>query len=279
MSASSPSIPRDTVVHWLGRLTLEGIRELGSLTLFSLDMAVWLLTRRWRRSVLLTCLHQVGVESIPVVLTTGAFIGMVMAVQSYDQLRYMRLETNLGAVINISLIKELAPVLAATMLAGRVGCSMAAELGTMKITEQIDALRVLGANPMHYLVVPRFVACVVMVPLLTVLADAAGVLGGWFFSTQVCGVNSHHYWQHTEDFINWFDLTGGLIKSIFFGGALAVVACHQGFACRAGAGGGGRAATQAFVYGFVAILVLDFLLGILLNAIYPLLNLMSTSMY
>lgn len=278
MATVEEKVPRLTLVHHLGALAVSAVREAGQLSLFSFDMLVWLVTRRWRRSVLVASLYQIGVESIPVVLTTGAFIGMVMAVQSYDQLRYMHLETNLGAVINISLVKELGPVLAATMLAGRVGCAMAAELGTMKITEQIDALRVLGANPMQYLVVPRFIACVIMVPTLTVLADTAGVLGGWFFSTQVCGVDSHHYWQHTEDYINWFDLVGGIVKAVFFGGATALVACQRGFACTAGAEGVGQAATQAFVYGFVAILAIDFFLGILLNAMYPLVGLMSTGL-
>ncbi|RPI90779.1 MAG: ABC transporter permease [Planctomycetaceae bacterium] len=278
MATADNTADRPLLIRQLGAVALSAIRESGEMSLFAFDMLIWLVTRRWRRSVLVACLYQIGVESIPVVLTTGAFIGMVMAVQSYDQLRYMHLETNLGAVINISLVKELGPVLAATMLAGRVGCAMAAELGTMKITEQIDALRVLGANPMQYLVVPRFIACVTMVPILTVLADAAGVTGGWFFSTQVCGVDSHHYWQHTEDYINWFDLLGGIVKSVFFGGATALVACQRGFACRAGAEGVGQAATQAFVYGFVAILAIDFFLGILLNAMYPLVGLMSTGL-
>ena len=277
MSSGPVVLERQTPIHRLGQITLAVVQDAGQLTLFTLDLLVWLLTHRWRRSVLVSALYQIGYESIPVVITTGAFIGMVMAVQSYDQLRYMHLETNLGAVINISLVKELGPVLAATMLAGRVGCAMAAELGTMKITEQIDALRVLGANPMHYLVVPRFVACVVMVPILTVLADAAGVVGGWYFATRVCGVDAHHYWTHTEEFINWFDFVGGIIKAFFFGGAISVVACQRGFACRAGAEGVGEAATQAFVYGFVAILVIDFFLGILLNALYPLTGLMTTT--
>ena len=205
MSSGPVVLERPDLIQRLGQLTLAFVQDTGQLALFTCELLVWLLTHRWRRSVLVSALYQIGYESIPVVITTGGFIGMVMAVQSYDQLRYMHLETNLGAVINISLVKELGPVLAATMLAGRVGCAMAAELGTMKITEQIDALRVLGANPMHYLVVPRFVASVVMVPILTVLADAAGVLGGWFFATRVCGVDGHHYWTHTEEFINWFD--------------------------------------------------------------------------
>ena len=277
MSSGPVVLERPDLIQRLGQLTLAFVQDTGQLALFTCELLVWLLTHRWRRSVLVSALYQIGYESIPGVITTGGFIGMVMAVQSYDQLRYMHLETNLGAVINISLVKELGPVLAATMLAGRVGCAMAAELGTMKITEQIDALRVLGANPMHYLVVPRFVASVVMVPILTVLADAAGVLGGWFFATRVCGVDGHHYWTHTEEFINWFDLIGGIVKAVFFGGAISIVACQRGFSCKAGAEGVGEAATQAFVYGFVAILVIDFFLGFLLNALYPLTGLMTTT--
>jgi phospholipid/cholesterol/gamma-HCH transport system permease protein len=257
------------VFEKIGKLTIDGVSAIGNLTLFALDLFTWMLMRLPRRAVVLPCMHQIGVESLSVVTITGAFIGMVMAVQSYDQFRFMHLETNLGAVINISLVKELGPVLAATMLAGRVGSSMAAELGTMRITEQIDALRVLGANPVHYLVVPRFLACVLLIPLLTIMADAAGVLGGWLISTQVCGIDSLHYWNHTEAYIGTYDFMSGVAKSVFFGAAIAIVSCQRGFNCRAGAEGVGRAATEAFVFSFVTILVLDFFLGIISNALYP----------
>src|SRR5262249_35661741 len=240
----------------IGKMAIDGVSAVGNLTLFTFDLFAWMLMRLPRRGVVLPCMHQIGVESLSVVMITGAFIGMVMAVQSYDQFRFMHLETNLGAVINISLVRELGPVLAATMLAGRVGSSMAAELGTMRITEQIDALRVLGANPVHYLVVPRFLACVLLIPLLTVMADAAGVFGGWLISTQVCGIDSLHYWKHSEEFIGSFDLFSGAAKSFFFGAAIAVVSCQRGFHCSAGAEGVGRAATEAFVFSFVAILTL-----------------------
>jgi phospholipid/cholesterol/gamma-HCH transport system permease protein len=276
-TARAPS-ERENFVHQIGRSTLTFIEGLGGLALFFLDLLMWLATRLPRRAVVLPCMYQIGVESLSVVMVTGAFIGMVMAVQSYDQFRYMHLETNLGAVINIALVKELGPVLAATMLAGRVGCAMAAELGTMKITEQIDALRVLGANPIHYLVVPRFLACVLLIPVLTVMADAAGVLGGWFISTQVCGIDSLHYWNHTQAYIGWYELATGVAKSMFFGAAIAVVACQRGFNCSAGAEGVGRAATEAFVFAFVAILVIDLFLGIVFNAIYPFLGLSNASL-
>jgi phospholipid/cholesterol/gamma-HCH transport system permease protein len=278
MTTATATTERDTFVHQIGRLALAMIEGLGGLTLFFLDLLMWLATRLPRRAVVLPCMYQIGVESLSVVIVTGAFIGMVMAVQSYDQFRYMHLETNLGAVINIALVKELGPVLAATMLAGRVGCAMAAELGTMRITEQIDALRVLGANPVHYLVVPRFLACVLLIPVLTVMADAAGVLGGWFISTQICGIDSLHYWNHTQEYIGWYELFSGVAKSMFFGAAIAVIACQRGFNCTAGAEGVGRAATEAFVFAFVAILVIDLFLGIIFNALYPLLALPPLSL-
>lgn len=268
----------ESFIHRLGRMTIAFVEGLGGLALFFLDLLLWLTTRLPRRAVVLPCMYQIGVESLSVVMVTGAFIGMVMAVQSYDQFRYMHLETNLGAVINVALVKELGPVLAATMLAGRIGCAMAAELGTMKITEQIDALRVLGANPIHFLVVPRFLACVLLIPVLTVMADAAGVLGGWFISTQVCGIDSRHYWNHTQLNLGWYELASGVAKSMFFGAAIAVIACQRGFNCSAGAEGVGRAATEAFVFAFVAILFVDLFLGIVFNALYPLLGLSTVSM-
>ena len=268
MSAGSILQPREGFVHLVGRLTIQGAEAVGSLSVFSFRMLGWLVTRLPWRSVLLPNMYQIGVLSIPVVMVTGAFIGMVLAVQAYDQFRLMHLETRMGAVINIALVKELGPVLAATMLAGRVGCAMAAELGTMRVTEQIDALRSLGANPIQHLVVPRFLACFLLIPLLTAIADAIGILGGWFFSTQLLGVNSYEYWLHSENYVTGYDVLAGLVKSVFFGAAISLIACHRGFHCGAGAEGVGRAATESFVYSFVAILVIDFFLGMFLNELY-----------
>jgi phospholipid/cholesterol/gamma-HCH transport system permease protein len=261
----------NTPVHVLGRLVLDAIAAVGDLAMFSLRMLGWMVAALPRRSVLLPAMYQIGVLSLPVVLITGLFIGMVLAVQTYDQFRLMHMESRLGAVINVSLVKELGPVLAATMLAGRVGSAIAAELGTMRVTEQIDALRALGANPIHYLVVPRFLACFLLIPLLTALADAVGIAGGWFFSTNHLGINSFHYWQHAESYVTGFDVLSGLFKSIFFGATIALVSCHRGFNCGAGAEGVGRAATEAFVLSFVVILILDFFLGVFLNSLYYLL--------
>ncbi len=267
--ASGPiALSRDTLIHAIGRGTLSAVESVGSLSLFSFRMTRWICNRLPKRSVLLPAMYNVGVLSLPVVMVTGAFIGMVLAVQAYDQFRQIHLESRLGAVINVSLVKELGPVLAATMLAGRVGSRMAAELGTMKVTEQIDALRALGANPIHYLVVPRFLACFLLIPLLTSVTDAVGILGGWFFSTQVLGINSFHYWFHAENFVTIYDVLSGLAKSVLFGASIALISCHRGFHCGAGAEGVGRAATEAFVLSFIAILAIDFFLGIFLNTLY-----------
>jgi len=241
---------------------------LGSIVLFGVRTLRWMLTRLPRTETLLPNFYNIGVLSLPVVALTGTFIGMVLAVQSYSQFRMLNLETRLGAVINLSLVRELGPVLAATMLAGRVGGAMAAELGTMRVTEQIDALASMGANPIHYLVVPRFLGCLILIPALTITADFMGVVGGFFYSTAILGIDSHHYWENSRQVVGTFDLFSGVFKSTFFGAAIALTSCHRGFYCDPGAEGVGRAATGAFVYSFVMILLIDLGLGIFLDSLY-----------
>ena len=252
----------------LGSLVLDAIAGLGDVAIFAMKTLGWLFTRRPRRDVLLPSLYSIGVLSLPVVALTGLFIGMTLAVQSYSQFKALGLQTRLGAVINLSLVRELGPVLAATMLAGRVGSAMAAELGTMRVTEQIDALESMGANPIYYLVVPRFIGCLVLIPALTVMADFMGVLGGYLYSHFLLGIDYHHYWQNSREYVDGFDLGMGIFKSFFFGAAIALVSCHRGFHCAPGAEGVGRAATNAFVQSFVMILVLDLFLGIFLDDLH-----------
>ncbi|MGD0654483.1 MAG: ABC transporter permease [Thermoguttaceae bacterium] len=252
----------------LGKIILDWMAGLGSISLFAYRMLGWLFTRMPRRETILPNFYQIGVLSLPVVAITGTFIGMIMAVQTYVQFRMMNMETRLGVVINLSLVRELGPVLAATMLAGRVGSSMAAELGTMRVTEQIDALSSMGANPIQYLVVPRFLACLMLIPALTVVADFMGVAGGYFYSVYILGIDSHHYLENSQRFVGHFDLFAGVFKSLFFGAAIALIGCHRGFNCEPGAEGVGRAATSAFVISFVVIMLLNLLLGIFLDGIY-----------
>ena len=259
------------VANWiadLGDVVLGWIGGVGNIAIFSFRTFWWLFTHFPRKGTLVPNFYQIGVMSMPVVALTGTFIGMVLAVQSYSQFRLLGLQTRLGAVINMSLVRELGPVLAATMLAGRIGSSMAAELGTMRVTEQIDAMASMGANPIHYLVVPRFLACLVLIPMLTIMADFMGVVGGFFYSIYFLGIEWSHYLENSRQYVGMFDLFSGVVKSLWFGAAIALIGCHRGFHCDPGAEGVGRAATSAFVQSFVIILFLDLLLGIVLDSIY-----------
>ena len=272
MSSSGTTLARSqALVTLVGQVVMDAVMLAGDLALFSVRMASWILPGWPRGNVLWPVMYQIGVQSVPVILVTGGFIGMVLAVQAYEQFALMHMENQLGTVVNVTLLKELGPVLAAVMLAGRVGSAMAAELGTMRVTEQIDALTALGANPVAYLVVPRFLACFLLIPLLTLFADGIGVFSGWWFSTQVLGVESFYYWHYSRQFVTTYDLWSGILKSVFFGAAISLTACHRGFHSGAGAEGVGRAATEAFVYAFIAILAIDFLLGFLLMELYYLL--------
>ena len=259
------------LVRWVtdwGSAVVDGVTTIGDMALFIGKMFAWMLSRLPARGTLMINFYQVGVLSLPVVALTGTFIGMVLSVQSYHQFHLIGLETRLGWVINGSLVRELGPVLAATMLAGRVGSAMAAVLGTMRVTEQIDALSTMGADPIHYLVVPRFLACIFLIPSLTIMADFMGIVGGYFYSVIVLGIDHAAYLSHSRDGVGGFDLFSGIFKSVFFGGIIAVVSCYRGFHCEPGAEGVGKAATTAFVYSFVLILVVDLLLTIILDAIY-----------
>lgn len=257
--------------HWVsdwGGIVIDGVSTVGDMALFAYRMLCWMFTRRPARGTLLPNFYQVGVLSLPVVALTGTFIGMVLAVQSHRQFQMIGLENRLGAVINSSLVRELGPVLAATMLAGRVGGAIAAVLGTMRVTEQIEALTTMGADPIHYLVVPRFLACILLIPALTIMADFMGIVGGYFYSVIVLGIDHAAYLQNSSDHVTGFDLFSGLLKSFFFGGIIAIVSCYRGFHCQAGAEGVGQAATAAFVMSFVLILGIDLILNILLDAFY-----------
>ena len=253
-----------------GAIVIDCFTAVGDVSLFTLQTISWLLTRFPQKETLLPNFYQVGVRSLPVVALTGTFIGMVLAVQSYAQFAHLGLQTRLGGVINVSLVTELGPVLAGTMLAGRVGSAMAAELGTMRVTEQIDALTSMGANPIHYLVVPRLLACLCLIPALTVVANFMGVIGGAFYSIFILDIDAFYYWHNSRSIVGLYDLFSGIFKSLFFGFSIAILGCYRGFHCDPGAEGVGRAATAAFVHSFVVIIVLDLFLGIFLIGFHKL---------
>ncbi|MFM1830141.1 MAG: hypothetical protein RLZZ558_481 [Planctomycetota bacterium] len=218
---------------------------------------------RWR--LLGPQLWAVGVLSIPVVAITGAFIGMILALEGYYQFAEIGQQDRMGGIINVSVVKQIGPVLAAVMVAGRVGCALAAELGTMRVTEQLDAMRAMAADPIQHLVVPRVVACTIMTPLLTIYSNMLGSAGAWAVIVKVYGVSGQDYWFWTAQFVTWREPAGGLIKSVFFGMAIGLVACYKGFNCRPGAAGVGQAATASFVSGFMAIIMINLVLAQFIN--------------
>jgi phospholipid/cholesterol/gamma-HCH transport system permease protein len=258
-------------VENVGRRTTGTLQAFGDFFVFCGRTFVWIFAGalRWKNLRLLPPqMYEVGVRSVPVVCVTGAFIGMVMAIETYSQFRAIGQEHRLGSVINLSVVKQIGPVLAAVMLAGRVGGALTAELGTMNVTEQLDALRVMGADPIRYLVVPRFVACVLLTPMLTVYSDFLGVVGGWLISVPFLGVPNEPYWFYSAQGVDTWQVMEGLIKSVFFGGSIGLISCYKGFTCGSGASGVGRACTEAFVTSFIVIIILNFLAAQLAKELY-----------
>ncbi len=203
-------------------------------------------------------MQEVGVRSFPVVTITSAFTGMVLALQSFTGFKRFGAETMVGTVVALSMTRELGPVLTGLMVSGRVGSAMAAELGTMRVTEQIDALSTLATNPIQYLIVPRFLAATLMLPVLVIFSDVIGILGGYLVSVQILGTNPTLYIRRTWDFLELSDLYSGLLKAIFFGMIIATISCYQGFSTEGGAEGVGRATTQAVVVSSLMILISNY---------------------
>ena len=241
---------------------------LGDFTLFALRALQGTVGRHIRPRLVIPIFYHIGVRSVGVVLITGLFLGMVLAVEAWSQFHPYGFDSALGTISIQAILSELGPVLAAVMLAGRIGSSMAAELGTMRVTEQIDALSCLGVDPVHYLVSPRFLACLLLIPLLTILADASGIFGSTFICLYVYNIDSHNYWEHTLKLTGLWEVFTGIIKALVFGSVLALISCYRGFRARAGAEGVGRAATEAFVASFIVILILDFFLVFFLNELH-----------
>jgi phospholipid/cholesterol/gamma-HCH transport system permease protein len=255
----------------IGRLVTSGLASFGEFWLFSALTARYSLLTPFRRQDLRRFLpqcHAIGTLSVPVILVTGAFVGMVLAIQAIEQFMSVGLADRMGVIVSLSVVRELGPVLAGVMLAGRVGGALAAELGTMNVTEQLDALRSMGTDPVRVLVAPRFVACVLLTPILTLYTDLMGVAGGWFICVPIFDIANDVYWNYTAAAVESWDVFSGLSKSIFFGASIGLISCYNGFNCKPGAEGVGKACTESFVTGFVVILVLDFFLAFGLKGMY-----------
>jgi len=247
-------------LEFAGKPFILIIEEFGKILLLFLSTVSWLFRPPFRIHVIFKQMEFVGVGSLPVVLITGAFTGMVLAIQTYYGFKMFGGESLVGATVALSMTRELGPAITALMVTGRTGSSMAAEIGTMRVTEQIDALYTMSVNPVQYLVMPRVLAGIVMLPILTVTSDFIGILGGYFVGVHVLKVNSGIFIARILEFVNIYDVLNGLIKSAFFGLILSLVGCYKGFYTTGGAAGVGRATTQAVVYSSVSILISDYFL-------------------
>ncbi len=255
----------------VGATTIRTLESMGTFSRFSWKTVSQIPVacvrgRDWR--LLMPQFYLIGVRSVPVMVVTGVFVGLVLAAQAADQLHAAGLETRMGVLVNLSLVKELGPVLAGVMLAGRVGGALTAELGTMRVTEQLDALRVMGTDPVRHLVVPRVIACIVLAPILTMYCNMMGSIGGWFVAVIVHHIPSEPYQYYTAEAIEKWDIFSGLTKSVVFGGLIGLISCFKGFNCRSGAEGVGRACTSAFVTSFIVILITDFFMLRLMQDMY-----------
>jgi phospholipid/cholesterol/gamma-HCH transport system permease protein len=253
---------------WGNRWIAEWLEGLGRLTLLAKDSIASLFTFKVAWRDLLYQVYFTGVKSQSVVLITGAFTGMVLGAQTYFQFHKVKMDTATLAVVSVSMCSELGPVLTGLMVAGRVGAAFAAELGTMRVTEQIDALRTLATHPVDYLVVPRVLALHIALPLLTAEAIAVGIGAGYLVGVHLLNIDPTYSWYNMLRYTNAGEVVVGLIKAVIFGGIVALIGCYKGLYCGEGAEGVGRATTEAVVYSSITILISNFFLTLVLGQIF-----------
>jgi phospholipid/cholesterol/gamma-HCH transport system permease protein len=254
-------------MNFWATLISEWLEGLGRLTLLAKDAVTSLFTLKVAWRDLLYQFYFVGVKSQSVVLITGAFTGMVLGAQTYFQFHKVKMDTATLAVVSVSMCSELGPVLTGLMVAGRVGAAIAAELGTMRVTEQIDALRTLATHPVDYLVVPRLLALHLALPLLTAEAIAVGIGAGYLVGVYLLDIDPTYSWVNMIRYTTTVDVTIGMIKAVIFGGIVAIIGCYKGMFCGEGAQGVGRATTEAVVYSSITILITNFFLTLTLGKV------------
>ncbi len=248
------------LLEYLGRLMQDFINAAGQMSIMLFQSLMWLFVPPFKFRNIFKQMEFIGVRSMFVVVITGAFTGMVMALQSYNALKRFGAESLVGPTVALSMARELGPVLTGLMVTGRAGSAMATELGTMRVTEQIDALTTMAVNPLKYLVAPRLVAGVLMLPVLAIVTDFVGVAGGYFVGVRLLNINPGVFIGRIIDFVSVDDIFFGLIKSTFFGLILSLVACYEGFYTTGGAEGVGKAATVTVVLASILILISDYIL-------------------
>ncbi len=248
----------------VGRTVLVQVRTMGRMAIFLGSTALWTVLPPLKFRRIVGQLHFIGVKSSSIILLTAAFSGMVLGLQGYYTLRKFGSEALLGPAVGLTLIRELGPVLAALMVAARAGSASAAEIGIMRITEQIDALEAMAVNPMKYLVVPKVVAGLIALPLLTAIFDVVGIFGGYLVGVEMLGVSAGTYFSEMRNMVEMSDIRGGFLKSLSFGLIVTWVCTYKGFYTGYGAEGVGKATTEAVVLSSVLVLVWNYFMTALL---------------
>lgn len=253
-----------TFLFNIGQRMISGLYQMGGMTIMLLNALSWAFIPPLRIRNILKQMEFIGIKSVFIVILTGAFTGGVLALQSYYAFRKFGGESLLGATVALSMTRELGPVLTALMITARAGSSMAAELAAMRVTEQIDALAVMAINPVKYLIVPRILAGIMVVPILTVMDDFIGIVGGYLVGVGLLGINEGIFIDKMVELVELSDIFNGLFKSLCFGIILTLISCYKGYNASGGAEGVGRATTEAVVISSVSILVGDYILTSLL---------------
>jgi phospholipid/cholesterol/gamma-HCH transport system permease protein len=248
----------------LGAVSLIGLRRVGRMGLFLSQTFIYASTPPLKITQLLKQIHFIGFQSLLVIFLTGTFTGMVLGLQGYYTLNRFGSSALLGPMVALALIRELGPVLSALMVTGRAGSAMTAEIGIMRISEQVDALKLMGLNPFRYLVVPKLLAGIISLPLLTAIFDAVGIFGGYLVGGKLLGVSKGIYFGEMTNYVDMKDILGGIYKSLTFGVLISWVCCYKGYFTGHGAEGVSRATTQAVVLSSVLILVWDYFMTSLL---------------
>ena len=248
-----------------GRKILAWFEGMGDLSLLAVEVARSAFRGRVRGRDLIYQLYFIGIKSQSVVFITGGFTGLVLCAQTYFQFHKVRMDTGALALVSVTMASELGPVLTGLMVAGRVGAALAAELGTMKVTEQIDALRTLATHPVDYLVLPRVLATTIAMPLLTAASVTIGIGSAWLLAVYFFDIDPTYTWENMLHYTTTTNVVTGLIKSVVYGAIISVISCHKGMTCGEGAEGVGRATTEAVVYSSITILISNFFLTMFLN--------------
>ncbi|MDR1534124.1 MAG: ABC transporter permease [Planctomycetota bacterium] len=254
----------------LGGVALDGLRGVGEVAILFFQCLAWLARGLPYKREVVEQFYFIGVQSLPVILTTGAFTGAVLAYTSYNQFVALGVESWTGAIVAKAQVWQLGPVLVGLMLAGRVGCSITAEIGTMNVTEQIDALSTMGTDPVRYLVLPRVIASFFMTPVLTIFAMMIGIIAGLGMTVFVLGAEWHFQWVEISEWMVSYDYVQGLSKSLVFGVTISLICCRNGLKTTGGAEGVGKATTTANVASCIAILILNLVMSIFLFYAQPL---------